>query len=43
MIGTGASAIQVVPELVKVAGEVQLYQRTPAWIKPRINFAFPDR
>jgi cation diffusion facilitator CzcD-associated flavoprotein CzcO len=42
VIGTGASAIQVVPELGKIAGEVQLYQRTPAWIKPRINFAFPD-
>jgi cation diffusion facilitator CzcD-associated flavoprotein CzcO len=41
VIGTGASAIQVVPELVKVASQVQLYQRTPAWIKPRINFAFP--
>ncbi|MDT5012251.1 MAG: hypothetical protein QOH57_3868, partial [Mycobacterium sp.] len=37
VVGTGASAIQVVPELVRVAGEVQLYQRTPAWIKPRIN------
>ena len=42
VIGTGASAIQVVPELVKIAGQVQLYQRTPAWIKPRINFAFPS-
>ena len=34
VIGTGASAIQVVPELVKTAGQVQLYQRTAAWIKP---------
>ncbi len=41
VVGTGASAIQVVPELVKIAGQVQLYQRTAAWIKPRINFAFP--
>jgi cation diffusion facilitator CzcD-associated flavoprotein CzcO len=41
VIGTGASAIQVVPELVRTAAQVQLYQRTPAWIKPRINFAFP--
>ena len=41
VIGTGASAIQVVPELVKIADQVQLYQRTAAWIKPRINFAFP--
>jgi cation diffusion facilitator CzcD-associated flavoprotein CzcO len=41
VIGTGASAIQVVPELVRIAARVELYQRTPAWIKPRINFAFP--
>ena len=41
VIGTGASAIQVVPELVKIAEQVQLYQRTAAWIKPRINFTFP--
>jgi cation diffusion facilitator CzcD-associated flavoprotein CzcO len=41
VIGTGASAIQVVPELVRTAAHVQLYQRTPAWIKPRINFEFP--
>ena len=30
VIGTGASAIQVVPELVKTASQVQLYQRTAA-------------
>ena len=29
VIGTGASAIQVVPELVEIASQVQLYQRTP--------------
>ena len=42
VIGTGASAIQVVPELVKIVDQVQLYQRTPAWIKPRIDIAFPS-
>ena len=41
VIGTGASAIQVVPELVEVVGHLQLYQRTPAWVKPRVNFVFP--
>jgi cation diffusion facilitator CzcD-associated flavoprotein CzcO len=41
VIGTGASAIQVVPELVKIVDGLQLYQRTAAWIKPRINFEFP--
>jgi len=32
VIGTGASAIQFVPEISKVAAEVALYQRTPPWI-----------
>ena len=35
VIGTGASAIQLVPELQKVAGRVDVYQRTPNWIIPR--------
>jgi cation diffusion facilitator CzcD-associated flavoprotein CzcO len=42
VIGTGASAIQVVPELVKIVEQLQLYQRTPAWVKPRIDIAFPS-
>lgn len=35
VIGTGASAIQFVPEIQKIAGHVTVYQRTPAWIIPR--------
>lgn len=35
IIGTGASAIQVIPELRKVAGHVDVYQRTAPWIVPR--------
>jgi len=35
VIGTGASAIQIVPELQKVAGHVDVYQRTAPWIIPR--------
>ena len=35
VVGTGASAIQIVPELQpRVAGLV-LFQRTPAWVMPR--------
>ena len=41
VIGTGASAIQMVPEIVKIASEVQLYQRTPPGSCRGINFAFP--
>lgn len=35
VIGTGASAIQVVPEMARVAQEVKVFQRTPAWILPK--------
>ena len=38
VIGTGASAIQFVPEVAKQAAKVDLYQRTPPWIMPK-----PDR
>lgn len=38
VIGTGASAIQIVPEIAPVAGRLTLFQRTPAWIIPK-----PDR
>lgn len=38
VIGTGASAIQFVPQIRKLAGRVDLYQRTPPWIVPK-----PDR
>jgi cation diffusion facilitator CzcD-associated flavoprotein CzcO len=37
VIGNGASAIQFVPEVAKVAGSVTLFQRSPNWIVPRLN------
>lgn len=42
VIGTGASAIQIVPEIVKDVAELQLYQRTPAWVMPRPNNPIPE-
>jgi cation diffusion facilitator CzcD-associated flavoprotein CzcO len=41
VIGTGASAIQIVPEIVRSVGELQLYQRTPPWVIPRPNRKIP--
>jgi cation diffusion facilitator CzcD-associated flavoprotein CzcO len=41
VIGTGASAIQIVPEIVEQVARLQLYQRTPAWVLPRTNNAIP--
>ncbi len=38
VIGTGASAIQIVPEIAPKVEKLHLFQRTPPWIMPR-----PDR
>lgn len=35
VIGTGASAIQFVPEIQPEVGRMHVFQRTPAWILPR--------
>ncbi len=35
VIGTGASAIQFVPEIQPKLGKLYLFQRTPPWIVPR--------
>lgn len=35
VIGTGASAVQLTPELARRGADVTLFQRTPAWIVPR--------
>ena len=42
VIGTGASAVQIVPELVKQAGFVKVFQRTPGWVMPRLDVATPE-
>ena len=36
-IGTGASAIQFVPEVQKVASQLYVFQRTPPWIFPHTD------
>ncbi len=35
VVGTGASAAQLVPEVARRAGQLTVFQRTPAWIIPR--------
>jgi cation diffusion facilitator CzcD-associated flavoprotein CzcO len=37
VIGTGASAIQVVPAIQPVVGSITVYQRTAPWIVPRTD------
>jgi cation diffusion facilitator CzcD-associated flavoprotein CzcO len=42
VVGTGASAVQLVPELAGLAASVTLFQRTPAWIVPRGGRDYTD-
>jgi len=42
VIGTGASAVQIIPELVKSAERVTVFQRTPGWVLPKRNPKTPD-
>lgn len=40
VIGTGASAIQVVPEIQPVVGHLDVFQRTPPYVLPRSDRAY---
>ena len=35
VIGTGASAIQIVPAIQPLVGKLTVFQRTPGWVMPR--------
>jgi cation diffusion facilitator CzcD-associated flavoprotein CzcO len=37
LIGTGASAVQVVPEIAPLVAELRVFQRTPIWISPKLD------
>lgn len=37
VVGTGASAIQIIPEIQPMVRRLVLFQRTPAWVLPRID------
>jgi len=41
VIGSGASAVQIVPRLAGRARELTVFQRTPAWVMPRHDREIP--
>jgi 4-hydroxyacetophenone monooxygenase len=41
VIGTGASAMQFIPEIAPLVGELEVYQRTPAWLGPTPDYHDP--
>jgi cation diffusion facilitator CzcD-associated flavoprotein CzcO len=42
VIGTGASAVQFIPEIQKQVETLVVYQRTPAWVIPRPDARIPE-
>ncbi|MGB8405002.1 MAG: NAD(P)/FAD-dependent oxidoreductase [Mycobacterium sp.] len=40
VIGTGATAVQLIPELAKSAADLTVYQRTPIWVVPKVDLRF---
>ncbi|RMF12247.1 MAG: NAD(P)/FAD-dependent oxidoreductase [Candidatus Dadabacteria bacterium] len=42
VVGTGASAIQVVPSIAPEVGHLTVFQRTPPWIMPKPDRAFTE-
>jgi cation diffusion facilitator CzcD-associated flavoprotein CzcO len=43
VVGTGCSAIQVVPAIQPVVEQVDVYQRSPGWTMPKMDFEYRER
>lgn len=41
VIGTGSSGVQITGALSGVAANLDVYQRTPAWVLPKVDFDIP--
>ncbi len=41
VVGTGASAIQIVPEIAPGAAQLYVFQRTPIWVGPKLDWRSP--
>ncbi|MFC7671750.1 flavin-containing monooxygenase [Mycolicibacterium sp. GCM10028919] len=41
VIGTGSSGVQISAALAPVARTLEVYQRTPAWVLPKVDFDIP--
>lgn len=39
VVGAGGSAVQIVPELVKLVASLKVFQRTPGWVLPKPELA----
>jgi cation diffusion facilitator CzcD-associated flavoprotein CzcO len=41
LVGTGASAVQIVPEIASQVARLDVYQRTPIWVGPKLDPTTP--
>jgi cyclohexanone monooxygenase len=42
VIGTAASAVQLVPELAKTVEQLHVFQRTPVWVIPKLDDPYTE-
>jgi cation diffusion facilitator CzcD-associated flavoprotein CzcO len=38
--GIGSTGVQLIPELANEVSELTVYQRTPIWVLPKLDFGF---
>lgn len=43
VIGTGSSAVQIIPEIAEETADLTVYQRTPIWVLPKPDFGIGPR
>lgn len=43
IIGTGSTGVQLIPKLAEDVSELTVYQRTPIWVMPKLDFSFGPR
>lgn len=42
VIGTGATALQLIPEMADIASNLTVFQRRPIWVAPKPDFPIPS-
>jgi len=43
IVGTGASAVQIIPAIAREVAHLDVYQRTPIWVSPKFDPQIPER
>ena len=43
VVGTGSTAVQIIPSIAPIAGQVHVFQREPGWIEPKNEREYTER